>query len=298
MDAFPAFIPLTGRRVILAGLGEGIEAKARLLEGSPAERVALTDDAAFDPSRYEGAALAFVSHESDEFRRHAADAARSAHVPVNVVDHPADSDFYTPSVVDRGQVVIAIGTDGASPMLASMLRSDFEALAPEGVGRVAKLLKAHQAEIRAAFPEAHRRRAFLRSSLSGPAAAAAQAGDMELAARLFRESLAAGPAAAGVIQVISGAGPADGLTLRALRALSAADVVLADPGCAPEILALARRDASRKDPASVSRAELASLASEGMRVVRLLADDTSAGLADELRAAGATVEVLPVVTAR
>lgn len=294
MDAFPAFIPLRGRRVILAGTGEGAEAKARLLEGSPAEVVRLTGPAAFDPASYAGAALAFVADEAEDFRQAAAAAARTAHVPLNVVDRPQDSDFYTPSVIDRGQVVVAIGTDGASPMLASMLRSDIEALAPEGLGRVAQLLRAHQSEVRAALPQPHQRRAFLRAALNGPAAAAALAGDMATAARLLLEALAAGPAFAGKVQLLSGEGPADGLTLRALRALASADLIVADPACDPQVLALARRDAERRRPADLTVDDLAGLAGTGLRIVRLLAGASARDLAAALTAAGAPVEVLPV----
>ena len=297
MDAFPAFIPLRGRRVILAGSGEGAEAKARLLDGSPAELVRVTGAAALDPATYASAALAFVADEAEDFRRAAAAAARAAHVPLNVVDHPQESDFYTPSVIDRGQVVVAIGTDGASPMLASMLRSDIEALAPEGLGRVARLLKAHQAEVRAALPQPHQRRAFLRAALTGPAAGAALAGNMETAARLLLEALAAGPAAAGKVQLLSGRGPADGLTLRALRALASADLIVADPDCDPAVLTFARRDAERRTASETPVETLAALAGEGLRIVRLKAGPAGADVVAALTAAGVQVEVLPVATA-
>src|SRR5579864_5342836 len=177
VDAFPAFFPLAGRTVVIAGAGEAAEAKARLFEGSPATVVQLDGDAARDPKSYAGAALAFVASADDAFAAAAADAARAAHVPVNVVDRPQLCDFTTPAVIDRGEVVAAIGTGGASPMLATLLRHDIEARVPEGAGRVAALFAGLQDEVRLALPEPHRRRAFLRAALTGPAAQAAMRGD-------------------------------------------------------------------------------------------------------------------------
>ena len=137
MDAFPAFFPLAGRAVGIAGEGEAADAKARLFLGSPARVVRLNAIQALDPACWAGMTLAFIAGDNEAWVRQAADAARAAHVPVNVVDRPALCDFTTPAVIDRGEVVAAIGTGGASPMLATMLRHDIEARIPEGAGRIA-----------------------------------------------------------------------------------------------------------------------------------------------------------------
>ena len=105
MEAFPAFFPLRGKRVVIAGEGDGARAKARLFDGSPAEVSLVDGEAAARPATYAGALLAFVAGADADFRRAAAAAARAAHVPVNVVDDPALCDFHTPAVIDRGQVV-------------------------------------------------------------------------------------------------------------------------------------------------------------------------------------------------
>src|SRR5436190_9415340 len=110
MDAFPAYYLLTGRKVVIAGTGEAAKAKARLFESSPAEIVRIEDERAFDPLSYAGAVLAFVGSDDEAFCAQAAFAARQAGVPVNVTDRPALSDFSAPAVIDRGQVVAAIGT--------------------------------------------------------------------------------------------------------------------------------------------------------------------------------------------
>ena len=292
MDAFPAFVPLEGRTVVIAGAGEAAEAKARLFAGSPATVVRVEGADAALPGTYAGAALAFVASDDDGFIQTAVAAARAAHVPVNVTDRPELCDFTTPAVIDRGEVVVAVGTGGASPMLATMMRNDIEARVPEGAGRVAALFRLHQAAVRAALPDLHRRRAFLRETLQGPAAAAAMAGDMARAGQLLTEALAAGTAAAGVIQFIAGRGPADLLSLRASRALAAADVLAADIGVDPEVMAMARRDARRLTAAEASPAALLAMARDGQRVARVIASaDPSKELA-ALRAAGAAVELL------
>src|SRR5271165_6039883 len=99
MESFPAFFPLRGLRVIIAGDGEGAEAKARLLAGSPAELVRLTGQAALDPAAYAGAGLIFVASYDRAYASAAAAAARQAGAPLNVVDRPELSDFHTPAIV-------------------------------------------------------------------------------------------------------------------------------------------------------------------------------------------------------
>jgi precorrin-2 dehydrogenase/sirohydrochlorin ferrochelatase len=294
LDVFPAFFPLAGRTVVVAGTGAGAEAKARLFAGSPARLVRLQGEAAVQPAAYAGAALAFVASDDDAFAEAAAAAARAAHVPVNVADRPALCDFTTPALIDRGEVVAAVGTGGASPMLATLLRHDIEARVPEGAGRVAALLRGLQDEIRAAIPELPARRAFLRAALVGPAAEAAAAGDMALARSRLREALAAGAPPQGLVTFVSGAGPVERLTLAAARALAAADVLVADPGVDPEVLALARRDAERAEPDRITPEQLAGFAARGLHVLRLSAGPPDAAERRALAELGVETRLAPV----
>jgi precorrin-2 dehydrogenase/sirohydrochlorin ferrochelatase len=292
LDAFPAFFPLAGATVVIAGSGEAADAKARLFEGSPAKIVRLQGREAFLAGSYRGAILAFVASSDDLFAQAAARAARDAHVPVNVVDRLALCDFTTPAVIDRGEVVAAIGTGGASPMLATMLRNDIEQRVPEGAGRVAALFRQLQDEIRQALPELHERRAFLREALSGPAASAAMSGDMASAGSLLRQTLAKGFSGLGKVQFIEASGPADLLSLRASRALAAADVLVPDAGANPTILSMARRDAERLVSGEAGFTVLADLARNGRRVVRLVAQPPSPADLEALNEAGVAVEIL------
>ena len=295
MDAFPAFFPLAGKRVVIAGSGEPAETKARLFEGSPAELLRIEGPQAALPGAYAGAALVFIADADEGFCRAAHAAAKAARALVNVADRPELCDFTTPAVIDRGEVVAAIGTGGASPMLATMLRNDIEQRVPEGAGRVAALFRRFQDEVRSRFPELHARRAFLREALTSAAAEAALTGDMERAQALFRESIAKGPKAIGKVQYVAAAGPADLLTLRASRVLAAADLLVIDDGVDPQILAMARRDAERETPAAASAGEIAERVRQGQRVVRLIARrDAPAAELSALRELDVPVEVLAV----
>ena len=292
MDSFPAYFPLAGRKVVIAGSGEAADNKARLFDGSPATLVRVDGHAALLPGTYAGAVLAFVAGDDEVFLQSAASAARAARVLVNVVDRPTMSDFNTPAVIDRGEVVAAVGTGGASPTLATKLRNDIEAQVPEGSGRVAALLRKFQDEVRGALPAMHERRAFLRDAVAGEAAQAAMAGDMEKAGQLFRQALARGVGREGKVRFIAGKGPSDLLTLRALRALGAADVLIADEGADPEIVTMARRDVHRLDPAQVAAETLVTLAKEGKQIVRLIVAPVDPAIVQALAAASVAVEVL------
>jgi len=296
LDSFPAFFPLAGRKVVIAGSGEAADAKARLFDGSPATLVRLDGHAAYLPGSYSGAAFAFIASPDEVFVQAAAGAARAARVLVNVVDRPELCDFNTPAVIDRGQVVAAVGTGGGAPVLATMLRNDIEAQVPEGTGRVAALLAKFQTEVRKTLPALHERRAFLRDAVMGEAAAAAREGDMDRAGQLFREALARGGARRGLVRFIAGKGPADLLTLRALRALGSADVLVLDADVEPDVLKMARRDAERLDADGADAPHLIQLAREGRQIVRLITHPVSPALVHALTQAEVAVEVLPVAT--
>jgi precorrin-2 dehydrogenase/sirohydrochlorin ferrochelatase len=270
MDAFPAFFPLAGRTVAIVGDGEPAEAKARLFDGSPARLLRIETERALDAGSYQDASLVFIAAGEAPFREAAAKVARQAGAVVNVVDHPALSDFHTPALVDRGAVVAAIGTTGSSPMLAALLRSDIEARVPPGAGRVAALFGAMRERLRETLPDLDARRAFLREALTGPAAEAAMAGDMTAARRLLGEALDGWTDRApvqGRLRIIEAGAAPDLLSLRAARALSQADVLIAGSGAEPATLALARREAQRVTVDEAGPETLAGFAARGLQIV-------------------------------
>src|SRR5262245_58664547 len=128
MRSFPAFVPLEGRRVAIIGEGAASDAKARLFEDSPAEVVRFAQPP--DADELSSAALVFIAETDPDRLSEALAAAREAGVLVNVVDRPSLSDFYTPAIVDRGELVIGVSTSGASPTLARDLRARIEQVVP------------------------------------------------------------------------------------------------------------------------------------------------------------------------
>jgi precorrin-2 dehydrogenase/sirohydrochlorin ferrochelatase len=287
MEAFPAFFPLTGARVVIAGEGEGADAKARLLKGSPAKVQRLRGEAALAAESYAGAVLAFVASPRPEFCAAAARAARDAGTPVNVVDHPELCDFHTPAIVDRGQVVAAIGTAGAAPIVAALLRAELEARIPAGLGRLAGLFGRMRPEIVAAFPDLARRRSFLRALLAGPAAEAAERDEMAAAEALLRGELARGVAALGQVWLIATPAARDLISLRAARALAEAEILVLGDAVDPAVVALARRDAPQRPLGEIDAGLLARDAAEGRQTAVLATAAELTPLAAALAALGA-----------
>ena len=290
METFPAFFPLKDRRVVIAGDGEGADAKARLFDGSPAIVVRIAGAAALEPASYIGAGLIFVASYDETFALAAAAAARTSGAPMNVVDRPDHSDFHTPAIIDRGQVVAAIGTAGAAPLMASLLRGEIEARIPQGAGEIAALLGEQREALRDAFPDLAHRRAFLRAALTGPAADAAAAGDAALAAKRLAEAIAQGWSAVGKVTFIAAPTQADLIPVRAARALNIADIAVADGASEPLLAAHLRRDAERWAPPP--RADVLTEQARAGRLIAIIDATPDRALAETLTRLGIAVEVL------
>ena len=288
MDVFPAFYPLAGRRVGLAGEGEGLAARLRLLSGSPAELVVFDPASAVAAESWAGMALGFVALPDPDLASRIAAAVRAAGVPVNVMDRPALCDFTVPALIDRGALVAAFGTGGASPLVAARLRAELEPRVPEGLGRLARFLDDHKAELRRRWPDPGARRVVLSGLLEGPVAAAVLEGRPEAELRdLLSLALEGAARPAGRLFALPPSTPADLLSLRALQVLSSTDVLVVEPGGCGDVAALARREARRLPPAEAAPGEVAALLAEGRTVV-LLVDPAP------WRAAGLSPADLPV----
>jgi precorrin-2 dehydrogenase/sirohydrochlorin ferrochelatase len=291
MDAFPAFFPLSGARVVIAGDGEGAEAKARLFAGSPAEVVRLTGEATLDPGAYAGAKLVFVASYDEAYARAAAAAARAGGAPLNVVDRPELSDFHTPAIVDRGTVVAAIGTAGAAPLLASLLRAEIELRVPAGAGRMAALLASRRDALREAFADLPARRAFLRAMLASPVAVAVEAGDLALAEARLDRAIRAGHTAVGRASFVTAPASADLISVRCVRVLNTVDILVVGEGSEAIVAAHARRDAEHWASPDVTEEAIAGQAAAG-RLIALVDRRPDLDLMRRLAARGVAVEHL------
>ncbi|UFN48213.1 siroheme synthase CysG [Roseomonas sp. OT10] len=311
MRHFPAFLDLSGRTVLLLGAGEALEAKARLV--AAAGGVA-REAGQFSPDLLEGCAAAFAAGAEEADLLALSREAQARGVPVNVVDRPELSSFITPAIVERGPVTVGISTGGAAPVLARLLRQRIEAVLPPGIAALGELAERFRHAVRRALPETGARRRFLERVLAGPVAELAVAGRVAEAEAGFARALADhdGGAAGFVHLVGAGPGAADLLTLRALRVLGEADVVVHDRLVPQEVLDLARRDARRIFvgkaranhcvPQEGINALLVDLGRQGLRVVRLKGGDPfvfgrGGEEAEALAEAGIPFEVIPGVTA-
>jgi uroporphyrin-III C-methyltransferase/precorrin-2 dehydrogenase/sirohydrochlorin ferrochelatase len=262
---FPIFADLRDRAVLVVGGGAVarrkvaalLEAGARVIVGAPTLDDALEALAAtgrithlageFEPEWLDTVWLAIAATDDPAVNRSVAAAGDARRIFVNVVDVAALSSFQVPAVVQRGPLAIAISSGGAAPMLARALREKFETEIDESWGALASLFAEARDAIRQARPDLSERRAWFSGVLRGPIPDLLRRGRIESARIRLQASLAARkPQHRGRVALV-GAGPGDAglLTLRALRLLNEADVILHDRLVSAEVLSLARRDAER-----------------------------------------------------
>jgi uroporphyrin-III C-methyltransferase/precorrin-2 dehydrogenase/sirohydrochlorin ferrochelatase len=338
MEYFPIFIRLAEQPVLVVGGGEVAARKTELLLRAGAhvtvvapELIAsLADKVArgtieyrngeFHPDHLVGKRLAIAATSKRAVNAWVATHAERLNIPVNVVDDRELSRFIVPAIVDRSPVIVAVGSSGDAPVLTRRLREKLESLLPQRLGVLAKLAGKLRPVVKAKMEDAGARRRFWEKFFDGTIAADVLAGreqaDSESIARRVNDNLtktAANHTPAGEV-VLVGAGPGDPglLTLRALRALQNADVVLYDRLVSAEVLDLARRDAERiyvgkaAGKAHVSQEGindlLVKLAKQGKRVCRLKGGDPfifgrGGEELEALAAEGIRFEVVPGVTA-
>jgi len=330
LSVFPAFFRVEGQKTAVFGNGDEAFAKVRLLLNTRARIVAYAERpeadyhaflianrietvrAAFSAEQVEGSALVFAATGTDTDDRDIVDAARAARIPANAVDQPDYCDFFTPALVNRAPVAVAIGTEGAGPVLAQMIRAQIDQLLSPSLGRLAALATSYRKAVEQRVPRGVSRRVFWHRFFSGPVADAVANGNLPQAHHAADGLLGAVDKVAGHVWLV-GAGPGaeDLLTLRAQRVMMEADVIVYDALVPQAIVDMGRRDAERlsvgkrKGCHSKSQEEindlLVDLGSQGKRVVRLKSGDPLVyGRAGEemaaLRAAGITYEVVPGIT--
>jgi uroporphyrin-III C-methyltransferase / precorrin-2 dehydrogenase / sirohydrochlorin ferrochelatase len=334
LQYFPLFFDLRLQKVLIVGGGEVALRKAALLERAGAAITLVAPHVVprleacaaagrfdvvrreFVPADLEGVRLVIVATDRHASNRWIASLCEARAIPVNVVDDREASRVIVPAIVDRDPVLIAISSAGASPVLARRWRERLEALVPARIGELALWLRGLRAASRRRLRGTAERRRYFEMLVDGPAAERFVAGDVRGAERLAQRLLAAGragaPAAGGVALVGAGPGDPELLTLKALRALSDADVILHDRLVSEAVLELARRDALKicvgKSPGGGGTTQewindrLIEHARAGRRVVRLKGGDpfVFGRGGEELEAlarAGIAYSVVPGITA-
>jgi uroporphyrin-III C-methyltransferase/precorrin-2 dehydrogenase/sirohydrochlorin ferrochelatase len=336
MRHLPIFLELRDRRVIVVGGGVVAARRAEVLIKAGAQVTTFARDLGQDflplldrtnfrheprdpgPQDFAGSTLCFVASEDQRLTESARAAAKSAGALVNVADQPRLCDFIMPAIVDRDPLVVAISTEGASPVLGRMLKARLESLIPAGFGRLARLTGDFRDAVAKAISSPIMRRRFWEDVVEGPIGERVLAGDergadLELAHALEHSAELNPQAPRGEVYLV-GAGPGDPdlLTFRALRLMQKADVVLYDRLTDEAVLNLVRREAERiyvgkqpedhELPQEEISALLVRLAQEGKRVLRLKGGDPfmfgrGGEEIEALAARGIPFQVCPGVTA-
>jgi len=269
MHLFPLFVQLNRKPVLVVGGGVVAGRKVALLRKAGAlvtvnapvltpelARLAQQGEIVWQPATFDASLLdevwLVIAATSDAaLNAHIAAVCEQARRWVNVVDDAAHSSFHVPAIVDRSPIIIAISSGGQAPMLARRLREKLETLIDHSTGRLAALLARYRADIKRRWSQIGERRAFYDEVLDGEIGQAVQhqTGQAEalLNQALTRQAQQGvnKPARGKVMLVGAGPGAPELLTLKALRVLNQADVILYDRLVSPAILEMARRDAER-----------------------------------------------------
>ena len=340
MRFLPVFLDLQTGPVLLVGAGDLARAKLRLLaaagariryfatdglhdlSGLGADEAARIELAQGDPLTADlTGVIAILCAGAGDIGVAMSARAKAVGLPVNVMDDLVHSTFIFPAIVDRGDVVVAVGTGGASPVVARRVRERIEAVLPARIGDLATFIGRWRKTINGGIPAFALRRRFWERVVDGPIGALVLAGRKDEAeaalndisdASAFAGALASGKAEGRVTLVGAGPGDPDLLTIKALRALQDADVVFYDELVSPEILDRVRRDASRVPVGrrvgkpgigqdAINKLLIES-AKSGQRAVRLKGGDCfvfgrGGEEVEALRAAGVAYSIVPGITA-
>lgn len=334
MKSFPMFLKMTGRRVVIVGGGELAVRKVRLVLKTEAEIVvaagaldlelaALADagrllwrQGPLTSETFLGAVLVFIATGCPGGDAAAHAIAKTTDALVNVVDAPALCDAYTPAIVDRDPVVVAIGSEGTAPVLTRQIKTRLEEIMEPRLGELAAIAARLRSAATARFTPKDRR-AFWRWAFSGAPRLAHRAGEEHVAAEMLTSAITSGiipePAQKGFVSLVgAGPGSSDLITLRGVQRMQEADIIFYDRLIDDSLLELARRDAERvfvgKTPGACAWPQdringvIVAAARQGKSVVRLKCGDPGvfargAEEAAALDAASVEWEIVPGVTA-
>lgn len=333
MRLFPAFFYTDDSHVTVFGGGEEARRKVRLLAKTTLKITVVIDDEiesgfaqefagriTIAPRDMAGQALdrskfAIIACRTQENTDQSIVWAREYGIPINVVDQPETCDFTVPSILERGEIVAAVGSGGAAPVLAKRVRTSLEALMPQNMGPLSEIARDFRPRVFDVLDDGSKRRQFWEAALNGAPAELALDGKFD-EARTAMEALlqdTAHPADRLSPVHIVGAGPGDPelLTLKAFRLIQNADIVFHDRLVSDEIMDLVRRDATRvsvgkaKANHTVPQNEIHELmidaAETGLRVVRLKGGDPfifgrGGEEVEALREAGIEASVVPGIS--
>ena len=332
MDIFPISLKLQQQRCLIVGGGHIAYRKAGLLQkaGAIIDVVAPDIDSALlelvqqSQGHYEAAAfnteiplrqycLVIAATDDAAINRQVFEACEAENVLVNSVDDPPHCRFMVPAIVDRSPLLISVATNGASPVLSRQIRTQLETSIPHGMGKLASFSGQWRAAVKAKIQNPDERRIFWENLYASPLKEQVFNDNLQEANRLIEQALQEWTTPKGEVYLV-GAGPGDPelLTLKALRLMQQADVVIYDRLVSDPIMELCRRDAEKiyvgkarsnhAVPQEGINALLVKYAQEGKRVCRLKGGDPfifgrGGEEIEELFAAGVAFQVVPGITA-
>lgn len=329
LEQIPLFHHLLGAKIVVAGQSEGAIWKAELLAAtgakvqfiSPIKLSEIQEKIIAENTNIEfinrpwhaddliGAKLGICGSVDDDDARAFVEAAKSNNIPVNIIDRPEFCDFQFGAIVNRSPLVIGIATNGASPAIGQKIRGQLEQMLPAPIANWLELARQWRPKIKEKSLEFSQRRAFWHNfadfALANPTSAPET--------KSFDDFLEVQRQTIGKVFLV-GAGPGDAelLTLKAVRALQSADIILFDDLVEANILDFARREAEliavgkRRAGPSCSQTEICELlikhAKDGKNIVRLKGGDALIfGRATEeimaCRNANIPLEIIPGISA-
>ncbi|MFK7993863.1 MAG: siroheme synthase CysG [Granulosicoccus sp.] len=332
-QSYPAFLDLNGRRIVVVGGGNVAARKITRLADSGANVHVFASNVADSLARLiqqhgythharqlrdedlSGVTLVFAASDNQNENNATADAAHKAGCFVNVANTPSASSFLVPSLIDRKPLLVAVSSSGASPVLARILTARIDAFLPQTYSELGKLALRYKERISQHIPDWKQRRRFWEKLLSGRIGELILQGHSDSANTEMESVLEAQDARKSEGEVyLVGAGPGDPdlLSFRALRLMQQCDVVLYDRLVSDAIMALVSASAERiyvgkqrKDhavPQESINVQLAELALQGKRVLRLKGGDPfmfgrGGEEIETLAAQGVEFQVVPGITA-
>lgn len=332
MDIFPISLKLQQQRCLIVGGGHIAYRKAVLLQKAgavisviaPEIEAALLEiiqatagqyvQAPFNPEiPLRSYRLVIAATDDAAINRQVFEACEAENVLVNSVDDPPHCRFMVPAIVDRSPLLISVATNGASPVLSRQIRTQLETSIPHGMGKLADFSGQWRAAVKAKIQNPDERRIFWENLYASPLKEQVFNDNLQEANRLIEQALQEWTTPKGEVYLV-GAGPGDPelLTLKALRLMQQADVVIYDRLVSDPIMELCRRDAEKiyvgkarsnhTVPQEGINALLVKYAQEGKRVCRLKGGDPfifgrGGEEIEELFAAGVAFQVVPGITA-
>ncbi|MEO1889197.1 MAG: siroheme synthase CysG [Cycloclasticus sp.] len=304
MDFLPLFHKLDDKKCLVIGGGAVATRKARLLMDARASVTVISPSLSdelmqlakggklqhikrlFKANDTQTFSLIVCATDNPDINENVSAEAHANNIPVNVVDQPALCSFIFPAIVDRAPITIGISSGGVAPVLVRLTRAKLETLLPHKLGDLAKLAAKFRQSVKDHFSNAEQRRIFWENTFNGATADLSYQGKHAAAEEELQRSLKQcqdQPAEGKVYLVGAGPGDPELLTLKALRILQQADIIIYDRLVSEGVLNLARRDAERmyvgkkRSHHSVPQEDINSLlirlAKAGNRVVRLKGGD-------------------------